>query len=110
MSHVLFEEDGSFKAGTVLSDAGTSLQVEHASGKRSKVKTGHVLMRFDAPDPAALIAGAHKVAEEIDIDFLWECAPQEEFGFADLAAEYFGTRPDAPQCAGLLFRLQAAPA
>ena len=30
-THVLFEEDGAFKAGTVLADAGASLQVEAAS-------------------------------------------------------------------------------
>ena len=109
MSHVLFEEDGSFKAGTILSDAGTSLQVENASGKRSKVKTSHVLMRFDAPEPGGLLPAAQKVAEGIDIDFLWECAPQDEFGFVDLAAEYFGTRPDAVHSVGLLLKLQAAP-
>ncbi|MEN9316657.1 MAG: Exoribonuclease 2 [Pseudomonadota bacterium] len=109
MSHVLFEEDGAFKAGTVLSDAGTSLQVEHASGKRSKVKTGHVLLKFDSPDPGALLPGAQKVADELDVDFLWECAPQDEFGFTDLAAEYFGAPPTAIQSTGLLLKLQAAP-
>ena len=30
-THVLFEEDGGFKAATVLSDAGASLQVESAT-------------------------------------------------------------------------------
>ena len=39
-SNVLFDEDGAFKAGTVLSEAGGSLQVESASGKRTKVKVG----------------------------------------------------------------------
>ena len=33
--NVLFEEDGAFKAGTVLADNNTSMQVELASGKRS---------------------------------------------------------------------------
>lgn len=109
MSHVLFEEDGAFKAGTVLSDAGTSLQVEHASGKRSKVKTGHVLLKFDSPEPSALLPGAQKIADELDVDFLWECAPQDEFGFTELAAEYFGAPPTAIQSTGLLLKLQASP-
>jgi exoribonuclease-2 len=109
MSHVLFEEDGGFKAGTVLSEAPASLQVEHASGKRSKVKAGHVVLRFDAPSPSELLPAAQRVADELDIDFLWECAPQEEFGFDELAGEYFGAAPDAVQATGVLLKLHAAP-
>ena len=40
--HVFFEDDGAFKAGTVLADNDTSLQVEAASGKRLKIKAAHV--------------------------------------------------------------------
>ena len=75
-THVLFEEDGAFKAGTVLADAGASLQVEAASGKRTKVKTSMVFLRFPAPSPVELLEQAHRAAEGIDLDFLWECAPQ----------------------------------
>ena len=50
--HVLFEEDGAFRAGTVLSGTEGALQVELASGKRVKVKAAHVLLRYDAPAPA----------------------------------------------------------
>ena len=34
--HVFFEDDGAFKAGTVLADNDSSLQVETAHGKRMK--------------------------------------------------------------------------
>ncbi len=109
MTHVLFEEDGAFKAGTVLSDAGASLQVEHASGRRVKVKSGHVMLRFDTPGPGDMVAAAQRLADEIDVDFLWECAPQDEFGFVDLATEYFGRAPTPSEATGLLLRLHAAP-
>ncbi len=109
MTHVLFEEDGGLKAATVLSDAGTSLQVEHASGRRTKVKTAQVLLRFQTPGPGDLMPAALAIANEIDIDFLWECAPQDEFGFGDLAAEYFGGAPSAAQSTGVLLKLAAAP-
>ena len=109
MSHVLFEEDGSFKAGTVLSDAGASLQVEHASGRRAKIKSGHVMLRFERPSPGDLLSAAQKAAEDIDIDFLWECAPQDEFGFLDLAGDYYGHSPDAIEATGLLLKLHSAP-
>jgi exoribonuclease-2 len=108
-NHVLFEEDGGLKAATVMSDAGTSLQVEHASGRRTKVKTAQVLLRFDAPEPAKLMPAAQAVASEIDVDFLWECAPQDEFSFDDLAGDYFGGKPTAVQSAGVLLKLASAP-
>ncbi len=107
--NVLFEEDGAFKAGTVLSATDAALQVELASGKRTKVKTGHVLLRYDAPSPAQLMAQATQAAADIDLDFLWECAPQSEFGFEDLARDYHGAAPDAVQAASILLRLHGAP-
>ncbi len=54
--HVLFEDDGQLKAATVLADQETSLQVEAASGKRSKIKASSVLLRFAAPSPAEALA------------------------------------------------------
>ena len=108
-SNVLFDEDGAFKAGTVLSEAGGSLQVESASGKRTKVKASHVMLRFASPAPSDLMQQAQQTAEQIELDFLWECAPQDEFDFTDLAQEYFGAAPSAVQSAGLLMRVHAAP-
>jgi exoribonuclease-2 len=108
-THVLFEEDGAFKAGTVLSDAGASLQVEAASGKRTKVKTSMVFLRFPSPSPLELLEQAHRAAEGIDLDFLWECAPQDEFDFAALADDYYGHAPSPVEAASLLFRLHASP-
>ena len=108
-SHVLFEEDGAFKAGTVLSDAGASLQVESATGKRTKVKSTSVMLRFAEPSPSELMQRAQQAAGDIDLDFLWECAPQDEFDFLGLADEYFGHAPSAVEAAGLLMRLHGAP-
>jgi len=108
-THVLFEEDGVFKAGTVLSDAGASLQVESASGKRTKVKSTSVMLRFPAPAPSELLQQAQHAAEGIDLDFLWECAPQDEFDFTGLADEYYGHAASAVEAASLLFRLHGSP-
>ena len=106
---VLFEEAGDFKAATVLSEAGASLQVELASGRRVKIKSAHVMLRFDRPSVEALLPAATKLAEELDIEFLWQCAPQEEFGYETLATEYFGAAPDAIQSTALLLRLHGSP-
>jgi exoribonuclease-2 len=107
--NVFYEEDGGFKAGVVLADQATTLQVESASGKRSKIKANQVLLRFEMPTPPDLIAQANALAGDIDLDFLWEVAPEDDFGFADLAEEYFGPKPQSVQQAALVTRLHAAP-
>lgn len=107
--NVLFEEEGAFKAGVVLADQTTSLQVELPSGKRSKVKAANVLLRFDGIAPAELMAKAEAGAEEIEADFLWEVCPDDEFGFEALAEEYQGHKPTPAESAAVLLRLHSAP-
>ena len=110
---VLFEEAGKHLAGRVLAESGSSLQVELDSGKRVKVKTANALIKFEKPQPADLIAAAQKLGQDIDLELAWEFASEEEFGFADLARDYFSADPSKPasleqQCAAL-FRLFDAP-
>ncbi len=107
--HVFFEDDGAFKAGTVLADIDTSLQVEAISGKRLKLKAANVLLRFSGPAPSILLADAQAIAAGIDPDFLWEVCGAPEFGFAELAAEYFGRAPAPSEAAALALRLHASP-
>lgn len=107
--YLLFEEAGQFKTGTILQDSGASLQVELPSGKRVKVKQGNVMLRFGSPGPAEMLADALREAETIDIDFLWECAPQEEFDYQLLVAEYYGEGASATQQTAMLMRLHGMP-
>jgi exoribonuclease-2 len=107
--NLFFEESGDFKAGAVLSQQGEAYQVEMQSGKRAKVRAKDVLLQFASPTPAELLTQAQAVADEIDLDFLWEVAGQEEFGFAELGTEYFGHDPKPHEAAGLLIKLHAAP-
>lgn len=107
--HALFEEAGKFMAGRILSEADTSAQVELDSGKRIKVKAANILLKFEKPAPAELIAQAQTVAETIELDLAWEFAPEDEFGFGDLARDYFSENATLVQQAGALFRLYDAP-
>jgi exoribonuclease-2 len=107
--NVFYEEDGGFKAGTVLADNNTSLQVETAHGKRTKVKANAVMVRFESPGLTAFSEGAQALAAEIDPNFLWEVAPQDEFDYVALGRDYYGHEPSAMESAGLLLRLHGAP-
>jgi exoribonuclease-2 len=107
--NVFFEEDGAFKAGTVLADNNTSLQVENQHGKRTKVKEAAVLIRFDHIPLSQFMADAQRIAEDIDPAFLWECSGETEFAFDQLGKEYFGREPQPAERAGLLLRLHSTP-
>ena len=107
--HALFEEAGKFLAGRILSEAESSAQIELDSGKRVKVKAAHLLIRFEKPSPAEMLAQAQAVAASIELDLAWEFAPEDEFGFADLARDYFSENATLVQQAGALFALYEAP-
>ncbi|MEO6745242.1 MAG: RNB domain-containing ribonuclease [Caldimonas sp.] len=107
--YALFEEAGKFLAGRVMTEAENSAQIELESGKRVKVKAASVLLKFEQPAPAALFASANALAKEIDLDLAWEFAPDSEFGFADLARDYFEPGAGAEKQAAALFRLFEAP-
>ena len=106
---LLFEEAGKFLAGRVLSEAESSAQVELDSGKRVKVKAAAMLLKFDKPAPAQLVAAAQAMSQTIELEMAWEFSPDEEFGFADLARDYFSAQATLEQQAGMLFRLFEAP-
>ncbi|MEK8031928.1 RNB domain-containing ribonuclease [Ideonella sp. DXS29W] len=107
--YALFDDAGKFLAGRVMSEADSSMQVELDSGKRVKVKAANVLLRFEKPQPAELMAAAQARAAEIDLDLAWEFAPEGEFGFAELARDYFDAKAGPELQAAALFRLFEAP-
>jgi len=106
---LLYEEDGDLKVGAVLGEAPASFQVESPHGRRSKVKATNVLLTFERPSGAELLAAAEKFAQELDVDFLWECSGTREFGFQELAKDYVGREPSAVEAAGVLMKLHSAP-
>ena len=109
---LLFEEAGKFMAGKVLSEVESSAQVELDSGKRVKVKAANALLKFEKPAPAAFVTAAQALSQTIELDLAWEFSPDDEFGFADLARDYFSSdaKPASlEQQAAALFRLFESP-
>ncbi len=107
--NVLYEDDGQLKAGAVLADHDASLQIEAASGKRSKIKTTSVLLRFASPSAAEALAESQAIAATLDVDFLWEASDDGEFDFTMLAREYFGAQAGVAQQAAVARLLHASP-
>jgi exoribonuclease-2 len=99
--HAFFEDDGALKAGTILADNDTSLQIEAATGKRLKVRADKILLRFASPAPQALLEASERLAADLDADFLWTVAGDEEVDFEALATDYHGRPPTAPEAASM---------
>ena len=106
---LLYEDGSEFRVGAVLSQAPASYQIETPHGRRAKVKASHVLMQFERPAGAELMAQAQQYAASIDTDFLWQCCGAREFDFRELARDYVGREPTPVEAAGLLLKLHAAP-
>jgi exoribonuclease-2 len=87
--HVLFEEDGAFKAATIVTDNDSSLQVETApaSAARSRRRTSCCATANRRRRSCSI---RPKRWPGIEPDFLWECLGDGEFSFSDFANEYFG--------------------
>ncbi|WP_028452178.1 ribonuclease catalytic domain-containing protein [Chitinilyticum aquatile] len=107
--NVFYEEDGHFKVATIKDEQQASLMVEDQRGKRSKIKTANVLLRFDRMGLDEFLNAAEAEAAGIDTDFLWECCGSDEFAFQDIASEYFGAGATPQQQAAAAIGLHGAP-
>ena len=92
-----------------MSEAEASAQIELDSGKRIKVKAAQMLLKFEKPSPAVLLSEAATLSQSIELELAYEFAPDEEFGFADLAKDYFSDGATTVQQVAALIRLHEAP-
>ncbi|EQD73501.1 hypothetical protein B1A_04920, partial [mine drainage metagenome] len=58
MGYVMYEDGGEIRFGTVLAESDSTMQVEAPHGKRSKIKSAGVLLRFTQPEPKVLMQEA----------------------------------------------------
>ena len=106
--NVFFEENGDFKIASIMTESDSSLQIESASGKRSKIKSAQVMLKFEGA-LAGFMETALAEADTLDTDFLWECCGEAEFCFEELAKEYYGGKPSSQQAAAIAIKVHAAP-
>ena len=68
-----------------------------------------MLIKFEKPAPAEFMAAAQAASQGIELEMAWEFAPEDEFGFADLARDYFSAQAPLSEQAAMLFRLFESP-
>jgi exoribonuclease-2 len=111
--NLLYEEGGDIKLATVQSASGSgdaeSWQATSLSGKKIKLKAKEVWLRFEKPEAQPVMDEAQLLSKDIDLQLLWDCAPDEEFSLVDVAMEYFGAQASIPQQVALAIALQGAP-
>ena len=111
--NLLYEEGGDIKIATVQSASGSgdaeSWQATSLSGKKIKLKAKEVWLRFEKPEAQTVMDEATILSKDIDLQLLWDCAPEEEFGLVDVSHEYFGAQATIPQQVSLGIALQGAP-
>ena len=111
--NLLYEEGGDIKLATVQSASGSgdaeSWQATSLSGKKIKLKAKEVWLRFEKPEAQAVMDEATVLSKDIDLQLLWDCAPEEEFGLVDVSQEYFGAQATIPQQVSLGIALQGSP-
>jgi exoribonuclease II len=111
--NLLYEEGGDIKLATVQSASGSgdteSWQASSLSGKKIKLKAKEVWLRFEKPEAQAVMDEAQTLSKDIDLQLLWDCAPEEEFSLVDVAHEYFGAQASISQQVALAIALQGAP-
>ena len=99
--NLLYEEGGDIKLATVQSASGPgdaeSWQATSLSGKKIKLKAKEVWLRFEKPEAQAVMDEATVLSKDIDLQLLWDCAPEEEFGLIDVSQECFGAQATIPQ-------------
>ena len=111
--NLVYEEGGDIKIATAQSASGTgdaeSWQATSLSGKKIKLKAKEVWLRFEKPEAQAAMDEATTLSKDIDLQLLWDCAPEEEFNLVDVSEEYFGAQATIPQQVSLGIALQGAP-
>ena len=86
---VFFEAQGKLNTGEVMEQKDSHLQVKGQGSSLQKIKTKDVLLQaslngVSAPQAAEQLQA---IAAQVDLDLLWECAPEEVFDFKTVAGE-----------------------
>ncbi len=108
---VFYEAQGKLNTGEVMEQKDSHLQVKGQGSSLQKIKTKDVLLQANLSGVSAPQAGeqVQELAAQVDLDLLWECAPEEVFDFTQIAREYFGEQASVLEQAAMWQAIQSAP-
>ena len=108
---VFYEAQGKLNTGEVMEQKDSHLQVKGQGSSLQKIKTKDVLLQVSLNGVSAPQAGeqVQEIAAQVDLDLLWECAPDEVFDFKTVAGEYFGAQCGVIEQAAMWQAIQSAP-
>ena len=114
MTHVFYEQSGKPIVAQVMEQKDSHMHVKGAGSSLQKVKTKDILLQTSAALPhhfSALqsVESIEQTAAQADLEFIWECAPDEVFDFMFLAREYFGESANFIEQAAMWHALHHAP-
>ncbi len=89
-------------AGRILSEADASAQIELDSGKRVEGQGRQHPAQVRQARPPSCWPRRKPWPPSIELDLAWEFAPEDDFGFADIARDYFSRRPRWPSRPAML--------
>jgi exoribonuclease-2 len=110
--HFIYEEGGEIKGASAIGPAPAGADHYAAQtqfGKRIKLKAKDIWYGWNTGDLEKILQESNELSTQIDMDFLWECSPDTEFKFEEVAKDYFGESLHAAQIIALAIALQAAP-
>jgi exoribonuclease-2 len=110
--HFIFEEGGEIKGASAIGQfvAGADHYAAQTQfGKRIKLKAKDIWYSWNSGDLSQILEESYELAKQIDMDFVWECSPEEEFKFEQIAKDYFGDSLQVSQIISLAIALQSAP-
>ena len=108
---VFYEAQGKLNTGEGMEQKDSHLQVKGQGSSLQKIKTKDVLLQANLSGVSAPQAGeqVQELAAQVDLDLLWECAPEEVFDFTQIAREYFGEQASVLEQAAMWQAIQSAP-
>ncbi|GHA63995.1 ribonuclease II [Formosimonas limnophila] len=113
MAYVFYEQSGKPIVAQVMEQKEQHVHVKGIGSSLQKIKLKDVLLQTIAlptgVDAQSAAPSIEQTAQSADLEFIWECAPDEVFEFTFLAHEYFGEQANFIEQAAMWHALHHAP-
>lgn len=111
MDYIFYDTSNKLVAAQILEQTEHHFHAKGTGSSVLKIKSKDVLLKgaVALPNAAAVAEQIDLKLLEIDLDFVWECAPADVFSFEFLAQEFFGAGASLIEKGAMWQALQSAP-